>query len=45
MVLRPAFVLQVLAVDPRLSAEGKESLEIFDRDLREIFNEVASGGL
>jgi uncharacterized protein (DUF302 family) len=45
MVLRPAFVLSLLALNPKLTTEGKESLEQFDRDLRELLNEVASGGL
>lgn len=43
-VLRPAFVLSILSANPKLSAEGKSSLEKFDRDLKEIFDELAKGG-
>jgi uncharacterized protein (DUF302 family) len=43
-VLRPAFVLSILSANPKLSAEGKASLEKFDRDLKEIFDELAKGG-
>ena len=44
MVLRPAFVLSILAENPKLSAEGKASLEQFDLDLKAMLTELASGG-
>lgn len=44
MVLRPEFVLSILAADPRLSAEGRASLEQFDRDLKAMLSELANGG-
>ena len=43
-VLRPAFVKSILSANPKLSAEGKASLEKFDRDLKEILEELAKGG-
>ncbi len=44
MVLRPAYVLTILARDPALSKEGKDALETFDRDLKAMLTELASGG-
>lgn len=44
MVLRPEFVLSILAKDPRLSAEGRDALLQFDRDLAAMLGELASGG-
>lgn len=43
MVLRPAHVLSILAKNPALSKEGKASLETFDRDLKAMLTELASG--
>lgn len=43
MVLRPAHVLSILAKNPKLSKEGKASLEQFDRDLKAMLTELASG--
>lgn len=44
MVHRPAHVLSILAKNPKLSKEGKANLELFDRDLKELLTELASGG-
>lgn len=44
MVQRPAHVLSILAKNPKLSKEGKASLEEFDRDLKAMLAELASGG-
>jgi len=43
-VLRPAFVLSILSANPKLSAEGKAAMEKFDRDVKDILNELAKGG-
>lgn len=43
MVQRPAHVLSILARNPKLSKEGKTSLEEFDRDLKAMLTELASG--
>ena len=43
MVQRPAHVLSILAKNPKLSKEGKASLEQFDRDLKAMLTELASG--
>ncbi|MDT3705717.1 MAG: DUF302 domain-containing protein [Thiobacillus sp.] len=43
MVQRPAHVLSILASNPALSGEGKAALEEFDRDLKAILTELASG--
>ncbi|WP_296754217.1 DUF302 domain-containing protein [Thiobacillus sp.] len=44
MVHRPAHVLSILAKNPKLSKEGKANLEQFDRDLKAMLGELASGG-
>ncbi|OJZ20303.1 MAG: hypothetical protein BGP21_07615 [Thiobacillus sp. 65-29] len=43
MVLRPAYVLSILARNPALSKEGKDALQTFDRDLKAMLTELASG--
>ncbi|OYW36817.1 MAG: hypothetical protein B7Z35_11480 [Hydrogenophilales bacterium 12-61-10] len=43
MVQRPAHVLSILAKNPKLSKEGKSSLEEFDHDLKAMLTELASG--
>lgn len=44
MVQRPSHVLSILATNPKLSAEGKASLETFDRDIEAMLTELANGG-
>lgn len=43
MVQRPAHVLSILAKNPKLSREGRASLEQLDRDLKAMLTELASG--
>lgn len=43
MVQRPAHVQSILSRDPNLSKEGKAALAQFDRDLKDILDELASG--
>lgn len=43
IVQRPAHVLSILAKNPKLTKEGKASLEQFDQDLKALLTEVASG--
>lgn len=43
MVQRPAHVLSILAKNPKLSKEGRRSLEGFDHDLKGMLTELARG--
>lgn len=44
MVQRPSHVLSLLAASPKLSAEGKTTLETFDRDIEAMLTELGNGG-